>query len=108
MILHARLSLLAALAFLLSCAVEVGPPHEELAPDYQSPGDQPAYPARPLPRRNVAPPEPPPNSSTVKVSGYWAATAWGWIWVPAREVPLPRPGSVRVVDRFCRPWAISN
>ena len=104
----ARLILLPALALILSCAVEVGPPHEELAPDYQSPGDQPAYPARPLPRRNVAPPEPLPDHGTVKVAGYWVPTMWGWTWVPAREVPLPRPGSVRRADRFCRPWAISN
>jgi len=106
-----RLILLATVAFLPSCAVEVGPPHEEMAPDYKPSGDPSLYTPRPPISRNMAvivDVPPPAPTGNVRVGGYWARSAWGWSWVPGRWVPLPRPGSVRVADRFCRPWAIPD
>ena len=105
-----RFMLLPTLAFLLSCAVEVGPPHEEMAPDYKTSGDPALYTPRPPISKNVAvvpPPAPAATTGGVWVGGYWARGGWGWTWVPGRWVPLPRPGSVRTVDRVCRPWGMN-
>jgi hypothetical protein len=99
-----RLLLLSTLALLLSCAVEVGPPHEEMAPDYETQPD-PSYPSPAAPTTNApADREPVTNTEKVWVGGYWATGPWGWTWVPGRWVALPRPGAVRSADRFCRPW----
>ena len=107
-----RIMLLPTLALLVSaCAVEVGPPHEELASDYKPAGDPSLYTPRPPISKNmvVFVDIPAPNASGgMWVGGFWAQSAWGWRWVPGRWVPLPRPGSVRVADRFCRPWPLSD
>jgi hypothetical protein len=110
MIPHLRLIFLAMMTFLLSCAVEIGPPPEEMAPDYKPSGDPALYTPRPPVRRDVAIvdlPTPPDTGGKVWVAGYWARSGWSWSWVPGRWVPLPRPGSVRVAERICRPWGIN-
>ncbi|RPH50028.1 MAG: hypothetical protein EHM91_02430 [Planctomycetota bacterium] len=103
--------LLALPALLLSCAVEVGPPHEELAADYKTSGDPALYTPRPPISKNmnvIVDVPAPPAPDRMWVGGFWAQSAWGWRWVPGRWVPLPRAGSVRVAGRFCRPWPLSD
>jgi hypothetical protein len=96
------LALLAALAT-ASCAVEVGPPYQEVV--YESPGSpwEPLY-------INESPPPPrdeaiggiSPGPNYVWAEGYWARRPTGWVWIGGRWALRPRAGVVWVPGHWER------
>jgi len=95
------LVVLAALS-VASCAVEVGPPSHEVVYDSGSPGEPIYVSESPPPPRQEVVVGVAPGPSHIWVGGYWGRRPSGWVWIPGRWAPRPRPDVVWVPGQWER------